>query len=537
MLRIVAVVHRRHLGVHVFEGAERKQVRAGDIDVHALDARLVEQVLRQRVADLQVLQTQVGAVLHPPRRGPCVVAVGHRAQTRVFGVAVVFAPGAFHQIVGGVAAGVERTGVHRVVERSAVIGRAQLVGAERRALPEGRQVEVLVGYLHVQREVHLRGVAASDLHEVLRRVDFAVAVDVGVHQVAQPFFARGGRRRIGDLLLGLEEPRRLEAVDRADRLTEDGAVHRVVVRNMLGEHLVAGPREASGQRVAPAAGEVVVVLEHQLETAVVHFTRVHVRGDVAAQRRSVRSGHLFEDVVRQLVEPVELHAQLAFPYRQVEADVETVRARPGEVVIDVVARVVGRMPRAAHDIAEAGGRRRVALHVEPCRRVVRTQFAVRCAEFEEVHLGQRLFEEILFGHDPSEGDRGEEAPAVMRRELVRTVGTEGELGEVFPVVGIADAAREAGDARIAEGAADRNVDAFPGRTEREIDRIVGVVAVLAAGHRIRVTLLLLVEEQGADVVLAAELALVGDRRTDRETVAPRRGFAERTQQVDSRCRH
>ena len=38
-------------------------------------------------------------------------------------------------------------------------------------------------------------------------------------------------------------------------------------------------------------------------------------------------------------------------------------------------------------------------------------------------------------------------------------------------------------------------------------------------------------------MLAAELALVGDRRTDRETVAPRRGFAERTQQVDSRCRH
>ena len=73
---VVGVVRGAGLqvGVPQFEGTEREQVHAGEIDAHVLHGHLLGDVLGQRIADFEVFQAHVAAVGHP-ERGVLVVVV------------------------------------------------------------------------------------------------------------------------------------------------------------------------------------------------------------------------------------------------------------------------------------------------------------------------------------------------------------------------------------------------------------------------------------------------------------------------------
>ena len=140
------------------------------------------------------------------------------------------------------------------------------------------------------------------------------------------------------------------------------------------------------------------------------------------------------------------------------------------------------------EAVSTGLQRRVVGETTAAADLVVTDRTVRSADFQNVDLvAQRLPERLVADH-VTDGIRGEETEALARGEVLRTVVTEVELGEVLVAEGVGHAA---GDTDIPVGPRLQ----IGGRTQHAL-----------AAH--------VEQEQGAHAVIVGEYAVVGGRRLE-----------------------
>ena len=266
-----------------------------------------------------------------------------------------------------------------------------------------------------------------------------------------------------------------------------------------------GERSAHGDQQVLV--ERLVVFERNIDAAVLHLTQIAVGRDARkAHRRGQRTplhedaGTIFlvnVDVQRQGVEQSQFKSYVKFgallPRGQGIAH--------GLDLVSGLLDEVGRKPhveRLVHvDRREIGETDDIVAAVG---QIVVARKTVRSTDFQQVHLAADTFPERFARHDPRSGDRGEKPETTTRYEVLRAVVAEVELHQVAVVIPI-------------------------GKTSGETLLAVRKHLVLIIGGLIVDLLLLVVDEQGVDVVFA-ERARIFDLPLQRDltvTVPPRGG--------------
>ena len=138
----------------------------------------------------------------------------------------------------------------------------------------------------------------------------------------------------------------------------------------------------------------------------------------------------------------------------------------------------------------------IGLHKHIWIHIVGAEDTVGKAELHKVYPGDVL-DEGFFGKYPAKGRRREVSPAVLGRELIGSIGADGEFGKVSLVVSIAHTACAAEKATVAISARDRD-----GRIAESCVDVNGAVGKpgLIAGHRVAVLGVALHKGDGRDMV-------------------------------------
>ena len=249
-----------------------------------------------------------------------------------------------------------------------------------------------------------------------------------------------------------------------------------------------------------------------VDTVVAVAVVVDVGGVVAAHRGGLAAAVGGQQVVVQIVEPVELQAQQSVPQGGVQADVGRAGLGPGQRGIGNAAGIHGAVGRAVEHPLRSEG---VGAEVGIGRHNVVAEQSEGAAHLQVVEPSPGAFHEVFARNAPGGGEGGEEAPALARAaEVVGAVVAAAELGQVSVGVVIFQTEHVARRARVV-------VDARDGGAARD-GLAVGKVGYLWERHVVDVarevgTLVVVDFQQAHRVdVVAAELSGVFQAELARE---------------------
>ena len=376
-----------------------------------------------------------------------------------------------------------------VRERNPVVGVPDAVDI-RRGNPVELEVEALpaefpVGTENIFRTVRIAGVL------LVKAVDDTVAVEVLVHTVARIYRRRRLREiRIQTLhavLVDVEVRLLIEPLEDIEEVT----VRRAAGLRLIGilgldfvhvDDLVAGEGHVRIDVVGKVS-DVVLPAELHLVTVVVHLAEIHVlRGEGDDARKRIR---LDEDARTVLLEDIAGEVETLAEEIEVETDVRLDRRLPGDALVARCAERIVRNAGGALVDTEIVGTRfgPGAFHVHKTGRLaeVVTDLADGRTNLQVVNPRDVLHEFFLGNHPAHRSGREETVTGLAGSEVLGTVVTGAEVEQILVLVAVGQAADEA--------------DITAGQ--------VGIVGRIIVPS-------LVVEEQGADRMLAGEAAAVVD---------------------------
>ena len=194
-----------------------------------------------------------------------------------------------------------------------------------------------------------------------------------------------------------------------------------------------------------------------LQSVVTVAVIIVIRGIIAAHGRSHITTHIGENVVVEVIEPIEGEPKLAVPQRSVEADIGRACLGPTQIGIGNT----GGVERADCVSADhAVGTKGIGAQERICRHIVITQEPDRSTNLQVVKPEMRALHELLVGYTPAGRERREEAPTLARyvaAELIGTIVTATELREVSVGIIVFHTEHIAGRACMTAVTADRTV--------------------------------------------------------------------------------
>ena len=165
---------------------DEEQIGSLNEDTNVLETNLVDQSLRQRITDVEVLQTQVATVAQPEGRGTEVVLAAAIAQTGICGIDILIGGDAQHLGCLAVDPSVLQHALEDVAPLSFAEGIDILTKDERRGLAGTLEVEVEVEALPCHRETEtideVRTVGSTD-GTLVAIVDDTVTIHIFIFNI------------------------------------------------------------------------------------------------------------------------------------------------------------------------------------------------------------------------------------------------------------------------------------------------------------------------------------------------------------------
>ena len=435
-------------------------VLAAHIYAELLETHRLQRLLRQRITQRDVLQTQVAQIQQitrlaeeVERSGRILARLVHFGQTRIPGFRVVRSPVVGLVRIVGTLREVPTRNHHRTgcpvvalayaleedteVDTLPVQAEAEIVLVARRGVTDAAPVTVISHGLVAPRDlavtvqVHVLHIARAVLVAVTVR-----ALEIGLRSDTRHQVALAVKIVLLEQTVGREAP----------NLTYDLALvvaavqHRSLLARVLG-HNSQSVRHTGRSRDLQSVLELMVVVNREFPTVGHQLGCVLIRRRCAVGRRHLCTAD--DHAVIDAAEDIEAGAQVVAEETEISTEVHGLDGLPSETLGNSARQRESQLVHVVHDPARVGRTDDGAEHV--VADILVAGRTVRSTQFGETPPRLQCLPPVLLAGHPANRTRGEEAPQLVFRETARTVQTAVQLNQITVLVRVVDTSEETQD--------------------------------------------------------------------------------------------